>query len=45
MSNTEIIQLTEMGFSADMIQKAYEKSLKERRGVINILLESSEFLI
>ena len=44
LSNNEINQLTEMGFGPELIQKAYEKSLKERRSIINILLENSEFL-
>jgi hypothetical protein len=42
LTNSEITQFTEMGFSPDTIQKAYDKSMKDKRSVINILLESSE---
>lgn len=43
LTKTEIAQFTEMGFSSEMIQKACDKSQKEGRSVINILLENSEF--
>lgn len=45
LNPSEITQLNEMGFSPDIIQKAYDKSLKEKRSIINILLESAELII
>ena len=42
LTQNEIAQFTEMGFGSEIIQKAFEKYQKERRSVINILLENSE---
>lgn len=35
-------QLKEMGFSNEMIQKAQEKSVKDKKSILNILLESQQ---
>jgi hypothetical protein len=41
----EFSQLKEMGFSNEQIQKAREKASKEKKNVLNILLETQQYLL
>lgn len=40
----EIAQSKEMGFSNDQIQKAKEKAIKEKKSVLNYLLEMQQYV-